>query len=83
MVKEYESKNKRLGITFLFYLLDLLFKVLYNISVKEVGNMAKPKGDNKFHLHIQMKYRTLIQENKKKPDRAKRKRENKKLIESF
>lgn len=45
--------------------------------------MAKPKGDNKFHLHIQMKYRTLIQENKKKPDRAKRKRESKKLIESF
>lgn len=41
----------------------------------------KPKGDNKFHLYIQTKYRTLIQENKKKPSRAKDKNNLKKMLD--
>lgn len=44
-------------------------------------NEKKPKGDNKFHLHIQTKYRTLIQENKKKPSRAKDKNNLKKMLD--
>ena len=41
----------------------------------------KPQGDNKFHLHIQTKYRVLIQENKKKPSRAKDKNNLKKMLD--
>ena len=41
----------------------------------------KPKGDNKFHLYIQTKYHTLIQENKKKPSRAKDKNNLKKMLD--
>lgn len=44
-------------------------------------NEKKPKGDNKFHLHIQTKYRVLIQENKKKPSRAKEKRNFQKMLD--
>ena len=44
-------------------------------------NNKKPKGDNKFHLHIQTKYRVLIQENKKKPSRAKEKNNLKKVLD--
>lgn len=41
----------------------------------------KNKIPNKFHLHIQTKYRTLVQESKKHPKRAKQKRDWKKDCE--
>lgn len=52
-------------------------------EVRKMKNQKnnKPKCDNKFHLYIQTKYRTLIQENKKKPSRAKDKNNLKKMLD--
>ena len=43
--------------------------------------MKKKKIPNKFHLHIQTKYRTLVVSSKKKYDRNKLKREKIKVEE--
>ena len=51
----------------------------YRNEVRKMKNTKdkkkKPQGDNKFHLHIQTKYRTLIQKNKKKYNRKKFKKD--------
>ena len=65
-----------------YFLIDIINKKQYN-QLCGGDNMStkKNKIPNKFHLHIQTKYRTLVQESKKHPKRAKQKRDWKKDCE--
>ena len=51
-------------------LTSFYFVLYYKCEVRKMKNKKKVIP-NKFHLHIQTKYRVLIQENKKKYNRKK------------